>query len=274
MKIFKTFLMLHLVLFTFGGVYGAEVNINEAETYINQEISIKARTGYIKEQNANQIIFTARDDYNNQILVYTANQKDLVMGVTYIIRGIPQKDSVGNIYLQEASRKRAFFTFRPWMIISLVALLVFMCAAILYIRSKSIVPPTWGVLSVINGAYRNQSFNLSYRETILGRKQTAKNTINLTLEKSISRRHGRIIREHDGRIFYEDLGSSNGSFLNEDRITPNTRIPLTFVQSISTLRLGADCIIQIARNNSPDQDSSGDGTVVGGSNAGGSDTTV
>jgi len=39
------------------------------------------------------------------------------------------------------------------------------------------------------------------------------------LEKGISRRHARITR-HGNKVFIEDLGSVNGTFLNHKRLTP------------------------------------------------------
>jgi pSer/pThr/pTyr-binding forkhead associated (FHA) protein len=38
-------------------------------------------------------------------------------------------------------------------------------------------------------------------------------------ESYVSRRHGRILRQ-EGRFMYEDVGSSNGSFLNDTRLLP------------------------------------------------------
>jgi hypothetical protein len=39
------------------------------------------------------------------------------------------------------------------------------------------------------------------------------------LEKGVSRRHAKITR-HDGKVFIEDLGSINGTFLNRKKLTP------------------------------------------------------
>lgn len=44
-------------------------------------------------------------------------------------------------------------------------------------------------------------------------------------ESYVSRRHARIIKQ-DGRAFFEDLGSSNGSFLNGNRLQPNMQTEL------------------------------------------------
>ena len=53
-------------------------------------------------------------------------------------------------------------------------------------------------------------------------------------EAYISRRHARIIRKDDGFIF-EDVGSSNGSFINNVRIAPGVQ---QFLNEGDTIRLG------------------------------------
>ena len=50
----------------------------------------------------------------------------------------------------------------------------------------------------------------------------------------ISRRHGRITRKEEGFV-YEDLGSSNGSWVNGNKLAPNIQHPLV---EGSSLRLG------------------------------------
>ena len=41
----------------------------------------------------------------------------------------------------------------------------------------------------------------------------------------VSRRHARIYQQ-DNRLMIEDLGSSNGTFINGERIAPNNPVPL------------------------------------------------
>ena len=70
----------------------------------------------------------------------------------------------------------------------------------------------------------------------------------------LSRRHARVMRNADGQLLLEDLGSSNGSFVNEERVrdyrllVPGDRIRL----GLTTLELVGDAL--------PSQ---GDRTVVG-----------
>ncbi len=64
------------------------------------------------------------------------------------------------------------------------------------------------------------------REILVGRLDSAHGifpeldlTVDAGLEEGVSRRHARIYMR-DGTCFVEDLDSTNGSFLNGDRITP------------------------------------------------------
>ncbi|MBN1955506.1 MAG: FHA domain-containing protein [Anaerolineae bacterium] len=45
------------------------------------------------------------------------------------------------------------------------------------------------------------------------------------LEKGVSRRHAKII-QRGGEFFVEDVGSANGTFLNDQRLTPYLPYPL------------------------------------------------
>lgn len=45
------------------------------------------------------------------------------------------------------------------------------------------------------------------------------------IEKGVSRRHARII-QRSGRVYIEDVGSANGTFLNDQRLMPYLPYPL------------------------------------------------
>lgn len=69
-------------------------------------------------------------------------------------------------------------------------------------------------------------------EVLLGRLDAAHGIfpdLDLTpdrgLEKGVSRRHAKII-QRKGEFFIEDLGSANGTFLNDQRLTPYLPYPL------------------------------------------------
>jgi len=58
------------------------------------------------------------------------------------------------------------------------------------------------------------------------------------VEKGVSRRHVRIIHR-DGKCYAEDLGSTNGTFINNRRLTPFIPEPL---RSGDELRLGGEVL--------------------------------
>ena len=71
-------------------------------------------------------------------------------------------------------------------------------------------------LYVIDGPNKGQSWQLGKDILFLGRGST--NDIRLK-DPSVSSRHLRIQRK-DGSLFVEDLHSTNGTFLNGQKITP------------------------------------------------------
>ncbi len=69
-------------------------------------------------------------------------------------------------------------------------------------------------------------------ELLLGREDAAHGIfpdLDLThdggLEKGVSRRHAKIFRQ-EGEFYIEDVGSANGTFLNDRRLTPYLPYPL------------------------------------------------
>ena len=60
-----------------------------------------------------------------------------------------------------------------------------------------------------------QEFLISKSETFIGREAGLDIVIDAV---SVSRRHARILRQAEG-LYLEDLGSSNGTFLNGERLS-------------------------------------------------------
>ena len=55
--------------------------------------------------------------------------------------------------------------------------------------------------------------------------RSADTMINIA-HRSVSRQHAEILRQHDGKYFLRDTGSSNGTFLNTKKLTGNTELKL------------------------------------------------
>ncbi|MFW6070532.1 MAG: FHA domain-containing protein, partial [bacterium] len=71
-----------------------------------------------------------------------------------------------------------------------------------------------GRLTIVEGPSADQAYTLSQEEHILGRDDRSDIVLNAP---SVSRRHARIVRR-GGKFYIEDLGSSNGTFLNDQPI--------------------------------------------------------
>src|SRR5213082_2071942 len=84
-------------------------------------------------------------------------------------------------------------------------------------------------LFVTDGPDKGRSFALT-AESVIGRDPTA--TVHLT-DEEVSRRHA-LLSIGEGRASIEDLGSSNGTYVDEVRVDGEAPLGPT-----STLRLGA-----------------------------------
>lgn len=94
-------------------------------------------------------------------------------------------------------------------------------------------------LAVVRGPAAGQSVSLSDLPMILGR-EGAEGVVGID-DRFISRRHARVDRTNDGTIRVTDLGSSNGSWLNDDRIDANSPRP---VAPGDKLRMGPATVVE------------------------------
>lgn len=79
---------------------------------------------------------------------------------------------------------------------------------------------TSGMIVIIEGPSSGQEFTLTKQVTVIGRDEQVDVTIHAP---SVSRRHARIL-QRDGDFYIEDLGSSNGTFVNGQRIEQVTAL--------------------------------------------------
>ena len=90
----------------------------------------------------------------------------------------------------------------------------------------------FGTLVIIEGPSSGRELTLSQDEIVIGRDEQADLVIS---SPSVSRRHARILRRNE-QYYVEDLGSSNGTFVNGQRVqqsTPlNTGDDITLGQAI------------------------------------------
>jgi hypothetical protein len=87
----------------------------------------------------------------------------------------------------------------------------------------------WPALVVTSGPRTGQSFTIAGGRVTLGRDADA----DITLDShSVSRHHAAVHRDGD-QVVVEDLGSTNGTYLNADRLTGPARLAVG-----DTLRLG------------------------------------
>jgi diguanylate cyclase (GGDEF)-like protein len=72
------------------------------------------------------------------------------------------------------------------------------------------------VLTVLRGRRRGATFQITGGSTELGRGDTVEIRID---DDGVSRRHAALVRLEDGALQLRDLGSTNGTFVNGDRIS-------------------------------------------------------
>ena len=95
---------------------------------------------------------------------------------------------------------------------------------------------------VLHGGVELARVTLPPGEYIIGRSANAHIRADTTL---LSRRHAQLTINYD-HILLEDLGSSNGTFINEQPITDATRL---FPNQ--SIRLGPDIALEVRRQRAP-----------------------
>lgn len=73
-------------------------------------------------------------------------------------------------------------------------------------------------LIIIRGSPQGHRYFITQGEMTIGRDPTADISVP---DQSISRKHARVTKASGGKVILTDLGSSNGSFVNDQKLAPN-----------------------------------------------------
>jgi pSer/pThr/pTyr-binding forkhead associated (FHA) protein len=90
-----------------------------------------------------------------------------------------------------------------------------------------------------------RTFPLDLADMLIGRRSDVRDIhpeIPINDDTAISHRHAKLLRQADGSYLALDLGSNNGTKLNDKDLTPGVRVPLT---NGDELRLGRWTLIRI-----------------------------
>lgn len=93
-------------------------------------------------------------------------------------------------------------------------------------------------LEVLIGSEEPKTYSLNKTRLIIGTSEFSDIRIN---ESGVSRKHAVIMYE-DEKYFVVDQGSTNGTFINEERIVPGRKVEFT---SFFPLRLGANVLVTL-----------------------------
>ncbi|MCX7967323.1 MAG: FHA domain-containing protein [Armatimonadetes bacterium] len=229
-----------------------QVRVSELANYLGQRVTIKGRTGQILE-GYQTLAFTLRDDYGDMVIVLLQSGKPYpIMGATYYVTGIV-KQSEGKTMLTDATYRRWYGWLTLPAVIIIAIFVIGLGITYLIIRRhvsrrveavhEEVFAEPWAFVEVVAGRFdHGKRFALRYDEIPIGRE--ADPSIGILLDDTaVSRRHGRILRDSSGRIMYEDLGSTYGSWVNEEQVRPNQPVHLP---EGALIRLGPETIIRLS----------------------------
>lgn len=235
-----------------GGQSAETVRVKELPDYLGQAVTVKGRTGQILEGYPVPA-FTLRDDYGDVVIVMMQSNKPYpIMGATYYVTGV-SKQVEDKIVLSEATYRRWYGWLTLPAAVILAIVVIGLCVTYLVSRwhisrrteaiREEVFAEPWGFVEVVAGRFdEGKRFALRYDEIPIGREADPSIGV-LLVDPAISRAHGRIIKDSSGRVFYEDVGSRYGSWVNEVQVQPNQRVHLP---EMALIRLGPETIIRIS----------------------------
>jgi len=237
------------------------IRLRDLPSHVGEKVTLKGRTGQIveDEERPGLRVYTFRDDYGDMVKVHTSAAYP-TFGATYFLTGSPEQEAAsGALHFREASRRQAFparkvvvreevtveRTLSPLILAAVAALVLLgVLAVVVIVRRRmagAALPPEWGYAEITAGPHQGRALTLRADEVLVGRGVDTTLDLDLPLDVSVSRKHGRLFRE-DGVPHYEDLGSSHGSWVNEQQLQPNQPVSLP---PGALIRLGPATVIRV-----------------------------
>jgi len=198
------------------------------------------------QESAGVRLYSLRDEDGDVVTVRTDGDPPSP-GSALIVTGKPVTDSAsGETYLEEQSRDPAY---DPWDIprkllpVLIGVIVIIVVWVMVRRRSAGGLPEVWGYAETVSGPHQGKSFALRGADVIVGRGQDALLAVDLPLDASVSREHGRIVRDGEA-VYYEDSGSTYGSWVNEQQMQGDQRVQLA---PEALIRLGPNTVIRVGQ---------------------------
>lgn len=250
MRTVQAIALLLLATLTLAQTEQDALRIRDLRSRAGQSVVVKGRSGQIVEasERPGVRVYTLRDDYGDVVNVHTRDTYP-VFGTTVVVTGTPVIESgTGGLYLDEQSREMAYppgASLRKVLLIVVPLVLVGIIVAWVLVsrRSGEGLPAAWGYAEAVSGPHQGKSFALRGPEVVVGRGQDALLAVDLPLDDSVSRQHGRIVRDGEA-VYFEDTGSSFGSWVNEQQVQSGQRVQLA---PGALIRLGPSTIIRVGQ---------------------------
>ena len=219
----------------------ALTKVRNLPSHLGERVTVRVRTGDIVNEDPN--IYTARDSYGGSTHIIGLSQEEIIMGATYDITGTVSEDPRFGICINETGAVRTYPPHAPlWVTLLPIPIVVLVVLVVRLLMQRPLPTPvgeSWGYIMVESGPDYGKSFALRADEVVIGSDPASSGPI--VLDRRVCRRHGRITRS-DGAIYYEDMLSKGGSWINEKPVSAGERIP---VESRSLIRLGPATVLRV-----------------------------
>lgn len=238
--------------------------VSDLREHIGEDVTVRGRTGQIieTEETENVRVYTLRDDYGDMVRVRSSDDYP-IMGATYDIAGTPQTDpETGNVYLEAGTQTKVYGgqatdvvitkTEAPrWLLPGVIGLILAGAVIVLFAVRNMLqeremsagLVDAWGFVEVVAGPHQGETFPLREDATVVGRHLDRLKAVSLDQDRSVSRNHGLLVRDDTG-VYYVDNQSTNGSFIDEQQVAPQERLPIA---PGAMLRIGPNTMLRIGR---------------------------